>query len=174
MLTLSQPEMLARWRTHRGYISTVEGYSLGLSPELDTLHLAQIEAWYSRLLAEGPESLFDPVDYASNTILSSAAGGQGVTFSLPKGAVRLLRVRLRGWLCDARIISDPECQEARWQADSFTRASADAPVAVIHPGGFVSLYPAMPENIPETILCAARHPDGLYHFEPQALEWSQS
>ncbi len=168
MLRLTPEEMLARWRSAHGLLSTVTGLTEEMSPELDDLHMAAIEAWYARLLSEGPEELNDPIDYSG--LMTMPRGERGtVTFGLPSEAVRLLRVRLRGWLCDARIIPDPDGRVALRQADPYTRATTDAPVALLRPGGFVTLAPAVDDNVPETILCTARHADGLYHFHESAL-----
>lgn len=170
LIHLTLPEMLSRWRLHRGVLPVTSGPALTatVNPALDDLHKAQIEEWYSRLLLTAPEEMIDPADYASRTILPPASDG-GVTLSLPREAVRLLRVRLRGWLADARIIDSPHDPEAIRQLHPYTRATADSPVAVARPGGFVTLYPAMPDNVLETLTCAVRTTDGRYHFDEAAL-----
>lgn len=168
MLSLTSEEMLARWRSAHGLLSTVAGLAEEFSPELNDLHTAAIEEWYARLLAEGPEELNDPIDYSGTVTMPPAARGT-VTFGLPPEAVRLLRVRLRGWRCDARIIPDPDGTLTCRQADPYTRASPDAPVALLRPGGFVTLAPAVDDNVPETILCTGRQADGRYHFHESAL-----
>lgn len=139
-------------------------------PEADDYLYAEIEEWYTRLLLTAPPDMIDPVDYAGRVTLPPDVDG-GVTISLPAEAVRLLSVRLMGWWCDARIVTDPGEVSSllALQVDPYTRATPMRPLALARPGGFVTLYPAGPGDAAETLLCAARHPDGTYRFSDAAL-----
>ena len=150
ILHLTPTQMLEQWRLHRGLHPLANGLSVTAASNtpLDTLMMSEIEAWYQRLLTDGPEERNDPVEYSANIHLPSTLAGEGVTFQLPENAVRLLAVRLTGWQCDARIITDPRSPEALRQLDPYTRATLSAPVAVVHPGGFVTLWPSTGDNIP--------------------------
>ena len=170
ILHLTPEQMLERWRLHRGLLPVTDNDSVTSAADttLDTLLRAEIEEWYRRLLAEGPIDLNAPVEYADNVRLPATVAGEGVTLALPDEAVRLTAVRLLGWECDARIIADPRSHEARMQLDPYTRATPSDPVAVLRPGGFVTLYPSTGDNILETLRCTARH-DDLYHFDEAAM-----
>ena len=63
--------------------------------------------------------------------------------------------------------------EALRQLDPYTRATLSAPVAVVHPGGFVTLWPSTGDNIPDTLRCTARR-DDMYHFDQAALQGAGS
>lgn len=175
ILHLTPTQMLEQWRLHRGLHPLANGLSVTAASDtpLDTLMMSEIEAWYQRLLTDGPEEWNDPVEYSANIHLPSTLAGEGVTFQLPENAVRLLAVRLTGWQCDARIITDPRSPEALRQLDPYTRATLSAPVAVVHPGGFVTLWPSTGDNIPDTLRCTARR-DDMYHFDQAALQGTGS
>ncbi|MCM1163113.1 MAG: hypothetical protein NC339_02520 [Muribaculaceae bacterium] len=176
MLTLTRAEMLERWRLHHGLLPLSDSATVTATvPTVaDSFHYAAIEEWYTRLLLTAPAHQIDPVDYGRRITLPAGADG-GVTFTLPREALRLLSVRLMGWWCDARIISDPAevNREARLQLDLYTRATESDPVALVRPGGFVTLYPAPDSPVAESILCAARHTDGTYRFEESSLPLDQ-
>lgn len=170
ILHLTPTQMLERWRLHRGLLPLANGLSVTAASgtPLDTLLMSEIEAWYQQLLAEGPEEWNDPVDYSANIHLPSTPAGEGVTFQLPGDAVRLLAVRLMGWHHDARILTGPASPEAMRQPDPYTRATISSPLAVVNPGGFVTLWPSTGDNIPETLRCTSRQ-DDMYHFDEAAL-----
>lgn len=116
--------MLERWRLHRGLHPLANGLSVTAASDtpLDTLMMSEIEAWYQRLLTDGPEEWNDPVEYSANIHLPSTLA---------------------------------------------------APVAVVHPGGFVTLWPSTGDNIPDTLRCTARR-DDMYHFDQAALQGAGS
>ncbi|MCM1521430.1 MAG: hypothetical protein NC039_02115 [Muribaculaceae bacterium] len=172
MLILTLPQMLDRWKLHHGLLPLADSSAVSLAtPDAaDTLLTAQIEEWYMRLLLTAPPHLIDPVDYSNRVALPEPVEG-GVTVTLPPEALRLISVRLVGWWCDARIITDPDEGESilSLQHDPYTRATPFTPIAIVRPGGRIMLYPAGAGATAQSLLCAARHSDGTYHFHEAAL-----
>lgn len=162
--------MLERWRVHRGLYPVVgsQTVSATLADPLDAILQAEIEAWYDGVLASAPASKLAPADIAASVTLESTDPSGGNTFALPEGYTRLVSVRLEGWKCDARIIADPCSAEARMQRHRFTRATPSAPVAVLHPGGTVALYPASKNRRALSVKAVGRT-DSLYHFDNSLL-----
>lgn len=170
ILHLTSEQMLERWRVHRGLypLAGPEMVSASLPDTLDAVLQAEIEAWYDGILATAPASKLAPAEIAGSITLEATEPSGGHIFSLPEGVVRLVSVRLDGWDCDARIIADPCSAEARMQRHRFTRAGASAPVAVLHPGGVVSLYPYVKSRRALSVRVVGRT-DSLYHFDDSLL-----
>lgn len=169
-LHLTYPQMLARWRVIKGLYPVLGSGSVTvtLPEETDALLHVEIEKWYTDLLATADPALLAPTEISDRVTLTPCDDGGGLSFELPDVFTRLVSVRLHGWECAARIIPDPTCPEARRQRDPFTRATAASPVAVLRPGGIVTLYPAT--HFPEPVhITALGRPDTLYHFDESLL-----
>lgn len=167
---LTREEFLELWRTLRGFSPLRNDAAVTRSDgiDIDSVLMAEMDAWYGRLLREADESLLAPVDIASEVLLQPPVDGC-ITVSLPPAVVRLLRVKLSGWRCPAAIVTDHECNMALRQLHPYTRACSDSPVAVLYPGGGLSLYPAESLDSLETLLCVVDS-DGTYSFDNAALE----
>lgn len=170
ILTLTRSEMLSRWRLHSGYDIPHNGVTLSRTDgiDLDSILASRMDDWYTRLLLMAPLHYLAPAEKASDTLLSSVTGG-GMRISLGSSAVRIAAVRLSGWRAAARILTDPSSPEAVRQLHPFTRATADAPVALFDPASHIlRLYPCTSSDILVTLKVVEQKPD-LYTFDSSAL-----
>ncbi len=170
-LTLTRSEMLARWRLHRGYDIPHHDASVGRSDgiDLDSILEAEMDEWYRNLLLTAPLGLLAPVEKAG-IIAVPGQGSVRMRLHLGETAVRIAAVRLSGWRCTATVVSDPLSPAAMRQLHPFTRASADAPVAVFDPlGHTLDLYPyhSGTDKL-ETLRVVERCAD-TYSFDSSAL-----
>lgn len=168
-LKFTRQEFLARWRALRGYAPLRNDVSLTRSDGLDfdgRLE-AEMDCWYRRLLLEGDGSLLAPEELARGFALPAPSDG-GVTVTLPREVIRVLRVKLSGWRCPATIVTDPESNMALRQLHPYTRACASSPVAVFYPDGDLALYPAASADMLVTLQCVMCR-DDEFAFDSAAL-----
>ena len=171
-IKLSRQEFLSKWRVLRGYAPLRDDVSVTRTDGLDfdTQLECEMDAWYRRLLLEGDEWQLAPEELASEMVLPAPADG-GVTFRLPDGAVRLLRVRLSGWRRAATIVSDPDATLALCQLHRYSRACASNPVAVVSPDGTLALYPATASDRLVSLQCVMLR-DDEFAFDSSALNFN--
>lgn len=158
------------WRELKGYAPLRNDATVVVSHDgldLDMALTAEMDDWYARLLREGEERYLAPEDLSAETAVPPPVDG-GVTLQLPEGTVRVLHVKLSGWLAEARVVTDPRCALAMRQLHPFTRATPRLPVAVVHPGGELALYPAGPLDAVERLVCVVER-DGVYAMDRSAL-----
>lgn len=159
-LKLSRKDFLARWRSMRGYAPLRDDVDMarGDGLDFDMLLEAEMDCWYQRLLREGEVRLLAPEELAPALAMPSPADG-AVTLTLPPGVVRVVVVRLSGWMRPAEIVTDPGCNKAMRQLHPYTRACAENPVAVLHPDGRLALYPASASDRLVSLQCVISRDD---------------
>lgn len=170
----SRRELLALWRSLQGFAPATDnptGIICTDGLDLESRFAAEIDAWYSRLVHSAPPELLAPEELAGSFMLPAPVDG-ALVLSLPEGVVRVTCVKLSGWSCPARIVTDPHSPEARRQLHPFTRATATSPVAVFTAWGEVALYPATDFDVLDTLRCVIVR-DDEYSFHPSALLHSQ-
>lgn len=136
-------EFLDVWRALRGYAPLRNDATVVRDDgvDLDMALTAEMDDWYGRLLREGEERYLAPEDLSAETVMAAPVDG-GLVLQLPQGTVRVLHVKLSGWQSEARVVTATRSALALRQLHPFTRASSAQPVAVMHPGGALALYPA--------------------------------
>ncbi|MDE6496398.1 MAG: hypothetical protein K2L30_09215 [Duncaniella sp.] len=167
--TLSQPEMIARWRLHRYHEPLRNDCSVTRTDgiDLDSIIVTEMEAWYFNLLDTAPPDLLVTADISSEVAMSRDSDGVA-RIPLPTGVRRVIEVGVSSWPCPAQIVTDPHSATARRQRHKFTRAGSSSPVA-IHSGGVLTLY-SVPQRGRLTTLTVVRDPEpGTYPLDTRAL-----
>lgn len=139
-LTLTQAEMLSRWR----YARTAEPLRLDCTltridgTDFDAMLCREMRAWYLRQLDEAPEEMLAPEEAAESARTSGLYGSTHVI--LPDNCRRILRLQFSGWDTPLRPDGDPALVR-RLAANPYARpmAAAIAPNEVIVAGGHGSL-----------------------------------
>lgn len=169
----TKTEFLDVWRELKGYVPLRNDATVVRTDgiDLDLALTAGMDDWYARLLREGEERYLAPEDLSGVVSIPVPAGG-GVTLQLPEGTVRVLHVKLSGWLAEARVVTDPSGAVALRQLHPFTRTCGERPVAVLHPGGELALYPASGTDELERLVCVVER-EGVYAMDSSALNLIQ-
>lgn len=171
MVRLSKEEMLHEWKRRKGMLPVSTSkltVNRSDSDNVDDMLKAEIDDWYSHLLATERIELLPTRDMAAEVTLMDNGDGS-VGMKLPDSCVRLVSVRLRGWRRSARIVDDADSALARMQASRYVSGKICDPVAVKR-GRHLTLYsrtdqsPALSE-----LICVAPPPDGSYVFDRSAL-----
>lgn len=172
-LRLTPAQMLDVWRLHVGYVPPITNAVFTRNDGIDTdsLHRAEINEWYRRLLLEAPAERLDAEDLSQSVVLpTDADASDGSTvIELPPSVVRILEVKLSSWRVPARIVTSPTHILAARQLHPFTRAGRNKPVALFF-GGKLRLYPAArPSGDRIDSLSAVTCSADLYRFDDSAL-----
>ena len=128
MLTLTEEEMLTRWRlltllepmAPAGAIASREDYT-----PLRQLCLLKMRAWYERLLDAADPALVPVTDIRGSCRLH-LEGGQWL-MELPEGTRRVLTVRLAGWSRPAVPVTADEATEC---TNSYLTGSHGNPLVI--------------------------------------------
>lgn len=162
--------MIARWRLHRYHEPLRNDCSVTRTDgiDLDSIVVAEMEAWYFNLLDTAPPDLLVTADIATEVAMSRDPDGVA-RIPLPPGIRRVTEVVVSSWPCPAQIVTDPHSPTARRQRHKFTRAGSSSPVA-IHCGGVLTLC-SVPPRSRLTTLTVVRDPDpGSYPIDTRALD----
>ncbi len=165
---LDRSQMLAAWRLHRAFEPVRNDSSVTRTDgiDLDELLSAEMELWYVNLLLTAPEYLLITTDLSPDVSLSVTDRGATV-IPLPAGVMRVPEVKLRSWAAPATVVVAGSPEAVR-QCYPFTRATADAPVAV-KCGDELRLYPAAVYGDALDSLRCIIHKPGEYSFMQSAL-----
>lgn len=165
---LDRSRMLAAWKLHRAFEPLRNDSSVTRTDgiDLDDLLSAEMDLWYVNLLLTAPEHLLVPEDIAATTEIGKTERGATVV-TLPPNTLRILEVKLSSWAQAAKVVL-PGTPAAIRQCSPWTRATADAPVAV-KCGDTLRLYPAASYgDALESLRCIVHRP-GEYTFMHSAL-----
>lgn len=133
---------------------------------------ARIAALYAQAVATLPAADLPVEELAAEVIAAPAADAADLqagrtTLSLPARCLRVIDVRLSGWLRAAEPVA-PSSPEALAQASPWSRAGTCRPVAVSLPGGVLALYPA---GQPASLRCVTAPKNDTYLLTPTLQEW---
>lgn len=165
---LDRSRMLAAWKLHRAFEPVRNDSSVSRTDgvDIDELLSAEMDLWYVNLLLSAPEHHLVPENLAASVGLDVTDRGATV-ISLPPGTLRITEVKLGSWAVPAKVILSGTPEAIR-QCYSWTRATADAPVAV-KCGDTLRLYPAAGYgDTLESLRCIV-HTPGEYTFMHSAL-----
>lgn len=169
MIKLTREEMLAEWKRRKGMIpvstSTLE-ITGSVSDTVDEMLLSEIDDWYARLLLTEPVDMLPVRDIAPQTEVVDMGDGS-VEVRLPDSCVRVVIVRMSGWLQPARIV-EPDSATARMQSSRYVSGKTHAPVAVRH-GRKLTLYGNQGGAALSELRCVAPPADGSYELERALL-----
>lgn len=154
--------MLTEWKRRKGMIpvstSTLEITRAG-SDSVDDMLLTEIDDWYARLLLTEPVDMLPVRDVASEVVAVDMGDGS-VEIELPDCCVRVVTVRMSGWLQPARLV-DADSALARIQASRYVSGKTHGPVAVKH-GRRLTLYGCRAGALISELRCVAAPADGCY------------
>lgn len=168
-LRLTPSQMLDMWRLHVCYSPSVINAVFTRNDGIDTdsIHRAEINAWYRRLLLEAPKEQLVTVDLSTDlTLIASDIGA--TIIDMPSDVVRIVEVRLASWRKPARIVTSPTHILVERQNHPYTRATPSQPVALFF-DSTLCLYPAAVEGDSLTTLSCVTFSDDEYAFDDSAL-----
>lgn len=167
-LKFTREEFLEKWRELKGYaplrndgaVVRIDGLDIdfGLGCDMDR--------WYRELLTQGDVALLWPEDVSGAVETESSDGYLEV--SLPREAVRVAYVKLRGWRRGVSKLTDPDSNLALRQTSDFARACGDSAVAVMLGDNRLRLYPASEGEEIERLECVMLR-DDEFRFDSAAL-----
>lgn len=171
-MRLTDTQMLAHWRRHRGLESLRSDCSVELFDGVDAGEVLRMEmrAWYLDLLDNAPLRFLSTTDIASR--LSFAPASAGVwRASLPPDVRRLVAITVKGADAPVPVLaagSDPRRESLN--ANPFSRSGPRHPSAFSHPDRTVTLCCAS-ATMPEIVACSAIVDPGdeTYQFDESAL-----
>ncbi|MDE6117620.1 MAG: hypothetical protein K2G33_08955 [Duncaniella sp.] len=165
---LDRSRMLAAWKLHRALEPVRNDSAVTRTDgiDIDELLSAEMDLWYVNLLLTAPEHLLVPRDLSGVAGLERTERGATVV-PLPADTLRVPEVKLSSWGVPATVVL-PDTPAAMRQCYPYTRATADAPVAV-KCGNELRLYPAAVQgDTIESLRCIVYVP-GEYEFMQSAL-----
>lgn len=166
MIKLSKEEMLREWKRRKGMLpvstSTMVVEMLN-SQSVDEMLMAEIDDWYSHLLATEHQMLLPQRDLKEEAKVTDNGDGS-VEVELPAACVRPISVRLSGWKRAARIVEDSEGALARMQTSRYVRGGSSDPIAVVR-GRRLTLYSKVDDGGLQELTCIAAPADGSYEME---------
>lgn len=137
--------------------------------DLDLWLAAKLDDWYYDLLRSAPPALLAPVEIASSLTVGILPD-RSASVRIPDSVVRVLSIRLEGWMRPALVVSDPASRMAVLQRSVYSRGGVNAPVAVAFPGE-LRLY-SVPDHMDSAVVASAMavvHTPGTYHIDSAAL-----
>jgi hypothetical protein len=167
-ITLTQEEMLNRWRLYRAMEPLRSDCTAERSDgiDLDSILTMQMRAWYLDLLDCGDPRHVARTDVKERTTVTNMGDGSGL-LTLPDDCRRLLALRMDGWERDARIV-EPNSPLALAQLNPFTCGTRWAPVAIVDRQR-CRIYPLPTSATIKWAYGAVAPTDGSYTMNDSAL-----
>jgi hypothetical protein len=131
IITYTKQQMLAQWKLRRLLEPLRSDCRITRSDgvDLDAYATRKMRLWYLDLLANAPVEMLATTDISANVTVKSAADGT-LTLDLPDTVMRVVRVRLEGWKCDATLTPAGSTLALR-QRNRFACGGVEHPVAVV-------------------------------------------
>lgn len=172
LLTLSNGEMLKRFRTWAGYEPFRTDCEIEMTDgvDIDAVALPRLKAEYLRLLRKDPTAVCDPTDITSDMgKITRLADGLG-TLTLPEGCLNLSYVKLSNWTRPAYVESPRELKALLMCADNiYTSPRTDYPRAVMDSDGrTVWIHPVTSMSLESAIGIREPH-EGTFVIRESAL-----
>lgn len=172
IVTMTQEEILARWRTAGGW-EPLPCIAEAAHPEhLDRLLAAHIDAWYYHTLLTAEPFLLPAADFAADSYARLLADGSAVEVTLPAQCMRPVSVKMWGWHRPATVSCDADGSLALMQLNPFSRADCSSPVAIMISPDTLILYPVPDKGEGTTIDSITGVPapqSGVYLLTPFLL-----
>lgn len=164
-LSYNQDEMLALWRRRRGLEPLrSDGITVrrdGL--DVDTLMLAELNAWYANLLARGSLDMVEVTELTDKIVRK--LDGTTLSVTLPERCRRVVSVRGRGWSRSA--IPTPLEQVNVLDINQYAGRGPENPLAILD-DRILTLYRVTGSEI-ESLRVVVQPEGGIYRFDETAL-----
>lgn len=134
--------------------------------DITTLLQQEIDDWYETLLDTAPNEMLVATDIASQVAVNFN-DDNSASISLPIQCRRVIEVMADSWKQPATI-TNPQSALALRQANPFSRAGSNCPVA-IKDFNTLRLYGIAPQSKLTRLLCVMHPDDGFYEFSKRAL-----
>ncbi len=155
IVTLTSAEMLRQWQTSLGMLPARDGLQIIRTDGVDTDAVIRraMRLWYAQLLRSADPALLPVSDIAAELVPHTDASGY-LTIDLPDSCVRLLSVKLFGWLRPAAPLAPAHADAAIGLLASPYGAPGPAePLAIALPGRVMCLPAIRPQIIEARAVC---------------------
>ena len=139
IVSLTRRQMLDRWMLAKGFgpMRTDATVTRSDGLDLEAAMEADMRAWYLRILDTAPAPML-PLDTIAPRTTIAVISDTLAYLSPPADCRRIISLRLHGWHNDALIVGSSTPQ-ARREDNPISRGGLWHPVAVLDPGGRISV-----------------------------------
>ncbi len=162
-ITLTREEMLELWRLRRHLEPLALPASVTRTDGLDTETLIETEMnrWYEEQLLTLPADRLPLNDVAQECEITIQPDGSWLV-TLPPTVMRVVAVKIDGWLKEATIVTDPASPLAHAQLNPFSRGNRYNPVVVMQQNRMLIYTPPPGASQLKKVICVTRPADRTY------------